>query len=158
MVSHSVTGAIPDVTKRITPDAAPQANTDGTTPAIADDAEQPEESNDSSGTINWVELESNVEAAAAMNLDLDKVHGIPGNSKHGEPYSPHEMLRKDQWMHGWRSSSATISFAEGLGHLKHAIEAIESEELKAHLKTTGILFKGVQYEFSKLNEKVGGIQ
>ena len=51
--SHSVTGAIPDVTKSITPDAAHQANTDdGSTPANADGAEQPEESNDSSGTIN----------------------------------------------------------------------------------------------------------
>ena len=61
-------------------------------------------------------------------------------------------------MDGWRFSDETISFAEGLGHLKHAVKAIESEELKAHLKTTGILFKGVQYELSKLNDKVGGIQ
>ena len=42
--------------------------------------------------------------------------------------------------------------------MKHAVKAIEFEELKAHLKTTGILFKGVQYEFSKLNDKVGNIQ
>ena len=61
-------------------------------------------------------------------------------------------------MSGWRFSNETISFAEGLDHLKHAFQAIESEELKAHLKTTGIMFKGVQYEFSKLNDKVGGIQ
>ena len=61
-------------------------------------------------------------------------------------------------MDGWRFSSETISFEEGFGHLKHAVKAIESEELKAHLKTTGILFKGVQYEFSKLNQKVGNIQ
>ena len=89
---------------------------------------------------------------------MDKVHGIPGNTKHGEPDSPRELLRKDQWMNGWRSSSQTISFEQGLGHLKHAVQAIESEELKAHLKTTGILFKSVQYEFSPLNEKVGGIK
>ena len=89
---------------------------------------------------------------------MDKVHGIPGNTKHGEPDSPRELLRKDQWMNGWRSSSQTISFEQGLGHLKHVVQAIESEELKAHLKTTGILFKSVQYEFSKLNEKVGGIK
>ena len=158
MVSHSVTGAIPDVTKSITPDAALQATDDGTTPANADGAGQPEESNDSSGTINWEELESNADATADVNLNLDKVHGIPGNSKHAEPDSPHELIRKHQWMDGWHFSDETISFAEGLGHLKHVVKAIESEELKAHLKTTGILFKGVQYELSKLNDKVGGIQ
>ena len=57
----------------------PKTNPDGTTPANADDAEQPEESNDSSGTINWDDFEPD---AAAINLDLDKVHGIPGSSKH----------------------------------------------------------------------------
>ena len=102
-------------------------------------------------------MESNADVAAAINLDLDKVRGIPGNEKHGEPDSPREIVRKDQWKHGWGSSSQIISFAEGLNHLKHDVKAIESEELQAHLKTTGILFKGVQYEFSKLNEKVGGI-
>ena len=35
------------------PDAATQANPEGTTPANTDEAGQPEESNDSSGTINW---------------------------------------------------------------------------------------------------------
>ena len=134
---------------------SPRTNPDGTTPANADDAEQPEESNDSSGTINWDDFEPD---AAAIKLDLNKVNGIPGSSKHSEPESPHEMLRKYQWMSGWRLPTETISFEEGFGHLKHAIKAIESEELKAHLKTTGILFKGVQYEVSKLNDKVGGIQ
>ena len=61
-------------------------------------------------------------------------------------------------MSGWRIPNETISFEEGFGHLKHTVKATESEELKAHLKTTGILFKGVQYEFSKLHDKVGGIQ
>ena len=68
------------------------------------------------------------------------------------------MLRKYQWMTGWRHPTEDISFEEGLAHLKHAVKAMESGELKAHLKTTGILFKGVQYEFSKLNDKVGGIK
>ena len=49
--SHSVTGAIPDVTTRVIPDEVPKTNPDGTTPANVDDAEQLEESNDSSGTI-----------------------------------------------------------------------------------------------------------
>ena len=157
-LNEAESGAIPDVTERVIPDAATHANTNGPIPANADEAGEPEESNDSSGTINWVELQLNADAAAAINLDLDKVHGIPGNTKHGEPDSPRELLRKDQWMNGWRSSSQTISFEQGLGHLKHDVQAIESEELKAHLKTTGILFKSVQYEFSKLNEKVGGIK
>ena len=37
---------------------------------------------------------------AAVKLNLDKVHGIPGSSKHAEPESPREMLRKHQWMDG----------------------------------------------------------
>ena len=37
----------------------PRQNPDGTTLANTDEARQPEESNDSSGTINWVELEEN---------------------------------------------------------------------------------------------------
>ena len=156
--SHIVTGAIPDVTKKASPDAATQANPDGTTPAITVEAGQPEDSNDSSGTINWVELEETADAVENINLDLNKVHGIPGNAKHGEPESPREKVRKEQWRYGWSSNNKTISFTQGLGHLRHAVEAIESQELKAHLKTTGILFRGVQYELSKINEKVGGIK
>ena len=46
---------------------------------------------------------------------------------------------------------------QGIGHFTHAVEAIESPELKAHLKTTGILFRGVQHELSMINERVGGV-
>ena len=35
---------------------------------------------------------------------------------------------------------------------------MESDELKAHLKTTGILFKGVKSEISKITDKAGGIK
>ena len=50
--SHIVTGASPDVTEKGFPDAATQANPDGTSPANTVKAGQPEESNDSRGTIN----------------------------------------------------------------------------------------------------------
>ena len=103
-------------------------------------------------------VEETAAAVESINLDLDKVHGIPGNAKHGESESPREKVRKDQWRSGWISVNETISFTQGLGHLKHAVEAIESQELKAHLKTTGILFRGVQCELSTLNEKVGGVR
>ena len=35
---------------------------------------------------------------------------------------------------------------------------MESDELKAHLKTTGILFKGVKSEISKNSQKMNGIK
>ena len=95
--------------------------------------------------------------ADRVNLNLDKVHGIPGNAKHGEPESPREQMRKEQWQSGWKLLDKTISFTQGIGHLQHTVEAIESPELKAHLKTTGILFRGVQNEISMLNAKVGGV-
>ena len=38
------------------------------------------------------------------------------------------------------------------------MHAIESEELKAHLKTTGILFKGVKSEITRITDKVEGIK
>ena len=92
-----------------------------------------------------------------VNLNLDKVHGIPGNAKHGEPESPREEIRKNQWNSGWKSFNTTISFTQGIGHLKHAVEAIESPEIQAHLKATGILFRGVQHELSMINARVGGL-
>ena len=92
-----------------------------------------------------------------VNLNLNKVHGIPGNAKHGEPESPREEIRKYQWNSGWKSFNTTISFAQGIGHLKHAVEAIESPEIQAHLKATGILFRGVQDELSLINARVGGV-
>ena len=92
-----------------------------------------------------------------INLNLDKVHGIPGNAKHGEPESPREEIRKNQWNSGWKSFNTTISFTQGIGHLKHAVEAIESPEIQAHLKATGILFRGVQHELSMVNARVGGL-
>ena len=54
--------------------------------------------------------------------------------------------------------SCDISFNQAHAHLKHSVHAIESEELKAHLKTTGILFKGVKSEISKLADKMEGIK
>ena len=51
--SHSVTGAIPDVTTRVTPDAAPQANTDEGPQRNPDSTEKPGETTDSSGTFDW---------------------------------------------------------------------------------------------------------
>ena len=42
--------------------------------------------------------------------------------------------------------------------MKNSVHAIESEELKAHLKTTDILFKGVKSEISKITDKVEGIK
>ena len=92
-----------------------------------------------------------------VKLNLDKVHGIPGNAKHGEPDSPREERRKSQWRSGWNFLTEPISFTEGISHLTHAVEAIESPELKAHLKTTGILFRGVQHELSMINARVGGV-
>ena len=44
----------------------------------------------------------------------------------------------------WHLSTADISFNQAHAHLKHSVYGMESEELKAHLKTTGILFKGVK--------------
>ena len=35
---------------------------------------------------------------------------------------------------------------------------MEADELKAHLKTTGLLFKGVKSEISKITGKVDGIK
>ena len=102
--------------------------------------------------------EETAAAVETVNLNLDKVHGIPGNAKHGEPESPREEIRKNQWRSGWKSFNETISFTQGIGHFKHAVEAIESPELKAHLKTTGILFRGVQHELSRIHERVGGVQ
>ena len=163
--SHIVTGASPDVTEKGFPDAATQANPDGSSPANTDEAGQPEKSYDSRGTINWenmLEPDDSVEeeitaTVETINLNLDKVHGIPGNAKHGEPESPREEIRKNQWNSGWKSFNTTISFTQGIGHLKHAVEAIESPEIQAHLKATGILFRGVQHELSMVNARVGGL-
>ena len=106
---------------------------------------------------NADDAEETAAAVERINLNLDKVHGIPGNAKHGEPESPREEIRKSQWRSGWKSFNETISFTQGIGHFTHAVEAIESPELKAHLKTTGILFRGVQHELSMINERVGGV-
>ena len=83
--------------------------------------------------------------------------GVPGSSKH-QPHPAAEILRRHQWMNDWHLSSADISFNQAHAHLKHSVHAMESEELKAHLKTTGILFKGVKSEISKITEKVDGIK
>ena len=61
-------------------------------------------------------------------------------------------------MNDWHLSSADISFNQAHAHLKHSVHGMESEELKAHLKTTGILFKGVKSEISKITDTVNGIK
>ena len=153
--SYSVTGANADGIHHTNTDGVAYTNPDGATHTNTDDAEQPEESNDSSGTFNWDDFEPD---AGTIKLDLNKIHGIPGSSKQSVPESTAEMLRKYQWVSGWRLPTEDISFEHGLAHLKHTVKAMESGELKAHLKTTGILFKGVKSEISRINDKVGGIK
>ena len=83
--------------------------------------------------------------------------GVPGSSKH-QPHPAAETLRRHQWVNDWHLSTADISFDQAHAHLKHSVYAMESDELKAHLKTTGILFKGVKSEISKITDKVSGIK
>ena len=94
---------------------------------------------------------------AAIQIDLHKVGGVPGSSRH-QPHHVAETLRRHQWMNDWHLSSADISFNQAHAHLKHSVHAMESEELKAHLKATGILFKGVKSEITKITDKVEGIK
>ena len=94
----------------------------------------------------------------AIQVDLSKVGGIPGSSKHHQPDSAAEILRRHQWVNDWHLPLEDISFEHAHAHLKHSVYAMESDELKAHLKTTGILFKGVKSEISKITQKVDGIK
>ena len=84
--------------------------------------------------------------------------GIPGSSKQQQPDSAAEILRKHQWVNDWHLPLADISFEHAHAHLKHSVYAMESGELKAHMKTTGILFKGVKSEISKITNQVGSIK
>ena len=83
---------------------------------------------------------------------------IPGSSKQQQPDSPAEVIRRHQWVNDWHLPNEDISFEHAHAHLKHSVYAMESDELKAHLKTTGILFKGVKSEISKITQKVDGIK
>ena len=84
--------------------------------------------------------------------------GIPGSSKQQQPESPAEEIRRHQWVNDWHLHNEDISFEHAHAHIKHSVYAMESDELKAHLKTTGILFKGVKSEMSKITQKVDGIK
>ena len=84
--------------------------------------------------------------------------GIPGSSKQTQPESTAKMVRRHQWVNAWHLPNEDITFQHAHAHLKHSVYTMESDELKAHLKTTGILFKGVQSEISKINQRVDGIK
>ena len=92
----------------------------------------------------------NPDGAATLQNDPYKVGSAPGSSRH-QTHVAAEILRRSEWMNDWHVPSCDISFNQAHAHLKHSVHAIESEELKAHLKTTGILFKGVKSEISKLD-------
>ena len=61
-------------------------------------------------------------------------------------------------MNSWHFPDEDITYTHAHNNLKHRVHAMESDELKAHLKTTGLLFKGVKSEISKITEKVDGIK
>ena len=90
-IIEAESGANADGIHHTNTDGVAYTNPDGATHANTDDAEQPEESNDSSGTFNWDDFEPD---AGTIKLDLDKIHGIPGSSKQSVPESTAEMLRK----------------------------------------------------------------
>ena len=99
----------------------------------------------------------NPDGVATVQDDPYKVGSAPGSSRH-QVHPAAEILRRSQWMNDWHLSSSDISFNQAHAHMKHSVHAIESEELKAHLKTTGILFKGVKSKISKITDKVEGIK
>ena len=133
----------------------PQTNTDGVPQGNPDGTEQPGESADSSGTFNWDDFDSD---AGAIPLDLNKVYAIPGTFKQSVAQTTAELLRRHQWTNSWHLPDEDITYTHAHNHLKHTVHALESDELKAHLKTTGLLFKGVKSEISKFTEKVDGIK
>ena len=96
--------------------------------------------------------------AAAIQVDPSKVGGIPGSSKQQQPEYPAEVIKRHQWVNDWHLPIEDISFEHAHAHLKHSVYAMESDELKAHLKIAGILFKGVKLEISKITQKVDGIK
>ena len=130
-------------------------NTDGAPQANPDTAGKSGESTDSEDD-DFDGDDFNPDGAA-IQIDLHKVGGVPGSSKH-QPHPAAETLRRHQWMNDWHLSTADISFNQAHAHLKHSVYGMESEELKAHLKTTGILFKGVKSEISKITDTVHGIK
>ena len=136
-------------------DGVPHANTDGIPHANTDGADKSGESTDSSGTFDWDDINPD---AGAIKVDLSKVAGIPGSSKQTRPESTAEILRRRQWVNSWHLPTEDITYESAHNHLKHRIHAMESDELKAHLKTTGLLFKGVKSEISKITDKVNGIK
>ena len=136
-------------------DGVPHANTDGAPQGNTVDAEKLGESTDSDGTFDWDDFDPD---AGAIKLDLRKVGSIPGSSKQTQPESTAEIVRRHQWVNDWHLPTEDISFEHAHAHLKHSVYAMESDELKAHLKTAGILFKGVKSEISKITGKVDGIK
>ena len=136
-------------------DGVPHANTDGVPQGNTDGAEKSGESTDSDGTSDWDDFDPD---AGAIKLDLRKVDSLPGSSKQTQPESTAEIVRRHQWVNDWHLPTEDISFEHAHAHLKHSVYAMESDELKAHLKTTGILFKGVKSEISKITGKVDGIK
>ena len=145
--SYSVTGANADGVHHANTDSVPHANTYGAPQGNTDDAEKPGKSTDSSGTFDWDDFEPD---AGAIKL--------PGSSEQTQPESTAEIVRRHQWVNDWHLPTEDISFEHAHAHLKHSVYAMESDELKAHLKTTCILFKGVKSEISKINGKVDGIK
>ena len=138
--SHSVTGA--------SPDGIPSTNPDG--------AGKSGESNDSEDdSFGWDDFNPD---AGVVQVDLSKVGGIPGSSKQSRPESTAEILRRHQWVNAWHLPTEDITFEHAHTHLKHTVHDMESDELKAHLKTTGLLFKGVKSEISTITDKVSGIK
>ena len=61
-------------------------------------------------------------------------------------------------MHSWHLASEDITYQQAHTHLKHAVHGLESDELKAHLKTTGLLFKGVKSEISNITGNMDGLK
>ena len=123
--------------------------------ANPDTAEQLGELTDSDDDFDWDDFNPD---AAAIQVDLSKVGGIPGSSKQQQPDSAAEILRRHQWVNNWHLPLSDISFEYAQAHLNHSVYAMESDELKAHLKTTCILFKGVKSEISKITDQVGSIK
>ena len=78
-----------------------------------------------------------------------------------------ELNRQSQWEHEWSQPNAEVRFAQAHTHLSHTVshDLKDNPELQAHMKTTGLLFKGFHSEIEKipqristLSEEIGGLR
>ncbi|KAK1352207.1 hypothetical protein POM88_053471 [Heracleum sosnowskyi] len=73
-------------------------------------------------------------------------------------FDPAAAFRQNEWSNSWHKSDESISFSSAIEHAYNAVQSIENQDLKNHLKATTLLSKSLKSEIDSIKNSTDKVR